>query len=197
MFFQEFNGKFKNCILKSNSSAQSLLKLIVDSFPSFRDQTNYKGHEISFYKRAQILIADIWACFKGEGIGYFHDIDTLTMFADYRVPQVLDYFGVLEYDQELKNILNSDTILKSGSEYEVEIRGQSIYAVDLITKVMKEKLVKDDGKNTANGTSGDNGQIVNINSILIDFYLWDYRRENDELVDLKTCNYHKVRCIYY
>lgn len=36
---------------------------------------------IRFYKRAQILVADLWACFEGEGYGYFHDIDTVTMFA--------------------------------------------------------------------------------------------------------------------
>lgn len=39
---------------------------------------------VSLYKRAQILIGDIWACFEGKGLGKFDDIDTLTMFADYR-----------------------------------------------------------------------------------------------------------------
>jgi hypothetical protein len=39
-------------------------------------------------KRAQILIADVWACFNGEAYGAFTDIDRITMFADYRVPQV-------------------------------------------------------------------------------------------------------------
>jgi len=40
--------------------------------------------QVAIYKRAQILIADIWSSFKGSGFGEFHDIDTLTMFADYR-----------------------------------------------------------------------------------------------------------------
>lgn len=38
-------------------------------------------------KRPQILIADSWACFNGQSYGEFHDIDQITMFADYRVPQ--------------------------------------------------------------------------------------------------------------
>lgn len=33
------------------------------------------------YKRAQILVADLWACFDGEGYGRFSDIDNITMFA--------------------------------------------------------------------------------------------------------------------
>lgn len=39
---------------------------------------------VAIYKRAQILIADIWSSFRGTGFGEFHDIDTITMFADYR-----------------------------------------------------------------------------------------------------------------
>ena len=35
-------------------------------------------------KRAEILVADLWACFEGQGLGAFTDIDTITMFADYR-----------------------------------------------------------------------------------------------------------------
>ncbi len=39
---------------------------------------------VAIYKRAQILIADVWACCGGVGYGEFTDIDTVTMFADYR-----------------------------------------------------------------------------------------------------------------
>lgn len=56
---------------------------------------------VSFYKRAQILVGDIWACFRGEGLGAFYDIDYITMFADYRVPQVLIHFGAIRYSNPL------------------------------------------------------------------------------------------------
>jgi hypothetical protein len=36
---------------------------------------------VRFYKRAQILIADLWACFNGQSFGEFRDIDKITMFA--------------------------------------------------------------------------------------------------------------------
>lgn len=39
---------------------------------------------VSFYKRVQILISDVWGACEGQGFGEFHDIDTITMFADYR-----------------------------------------------------------------------------------------------------------------
>lgn len=68
---EKFDGKFKNVILKADGSARKLLQIIVENFPSFRDQCEYEGRTVSFYKRAQILIADIWACFEEKGLGSF------------------------------------------------------------------------------------------------------------------------------
>lgn len=39
---------------------------------------------VTFHKRAQILIGDLWCLNYGEGISTFTDIDTISMFADYR-----------------------------------------------------------------------------------------------------------------
>lgn len=37
--FKEYQGTFLNCIKRANGSAKYLLKLIVDSFPAYRDET--------------------------------------------------------------------------------------------------------------------------------------------------------------
>lgn len=104
-----FSGNFVNCILEANHSAQKLLEIISENFVYFQDESIYNGQTgdifitynilnklnntqfcihflflVAIYKRAQILIADIWSSFRGIGFGEFHDIDTLTMFADYR-----------------------------------------------------------------------------------------------------------------
>jgi hypothetical protein len=43
------------------------------------------NESVKFYKRAQILVADLWACFEGKSYGEFHDLNEyVTMFADYR-----------------------------------------------------------------------------------------------------------------
>lgn len=52
------------------------------------------------------------------------------MFADYRVPQVLCFLGVLQYAPELMKKLR-DELLPNGSECEVELRGFSIKACDV------------------------------------------------------------------
>lgn len=102
-----YNGNFENCIKKANGCAQDLLKLIIDEFPCYRDEAHFAGQRVSIYKRAQILIGDIWSCYRGEGLGHFNDIGTITMFADYRVPQVLIHFGSLEYSPDLMKLLKT------------------------------------------------------------------------------------------
>lgn len=66
---------------------------------------------VSFYKRAQILIGDIWACFKGQDYGRFNDINYITMFADYRIPQVLIHFGAIRYSNPLLSKLQSGKLI--------------------------------------------------------------------------------------
>lgn len=78
---QRFDGSFINCIEEANGSAAALVNLVVENFPCFRDEAHFDGKTVRFYKRAQILVADLWACFDGGSYGQFHDIDKITMFA--------------------------------------------------------------------------------------------------------------------
>lgn len=105
ILIEKYNGSFVNCIKECNKSAVKLLEIVVHNFPSFRDEAVYQNRKVALYKRAQILVADLWNFFGGEGWGELRDIDKITMFADYRVPQVLVYFGALTYSDELMDKL--------------------------------------------------------------------------------------------
>lgn len=65
----EFDGRFCNIISRSNKSAVKLLSILTQYFPNFQDHAIYQGHQIHFYKRAQILIGDMWAHFEGKEMG--------------------------------------------------------------------------------------------------------------------------------
>ncbi len=49
-----------NVVELGNKSAVKLLDILTSNFPNFQDHQIYEGHQIFFYKRAQILIAGIW-----------------------------------------------------------------------------------------------------------------------------------------
>ncbi|OQR79077.1 UPF0553 protein C9orf64-like [Tropilaelaps mercedesae] len=176
---KKFGGKFITCVRQCKKDAVKLVLLLVDEFLSFRDEAIYKGTNVSFYKRAQILVADLWSCFEGKSLGEFHNIDDLTMFADYRVPQVLVYFGAMQYTPRLAARLRDESLLENDSQEVCEIRGVAIHACELIRDLIRKEF----------------GSIVN--SILVDYFLWDYRRDHAEQIEAKGIPFHHVRCIYY
>ncbi|XP_023026504.1 queuosine 5'-phosphate N-glycosylase/hydrolase [Leptinotarsa decemlineata] len=177
---EKFQGSFENVVKESNRSAVKLMNLVVDNFPCFRDEATFQGQKVSFYKRAQILVGDIWACFRSKGIGYFEDIYEITAFADYRVPQSLMWHGILKYSAQLNEVLNSNVVLENGDEREVEIRGCCIHAVELL----KERVNKNLGK-------------LRVTSIVIDHWLWKFRRDHSKQVLKRKIPFHKTFSIYY
>lgn len=50
-------------------------------------------------------MADYWGIMEARGEGDIRNLDYLTMFADYRVPQALVYLGALRYSDALMEAL--------------------------------------------------------------------------------------------
>ena len=74
--------------------------------------------------------------FVNQHIHTYNTIHTLAhlhtcMHVHIRVPQALLYFGILSYDDFLLKKLQKRIQLHSGSEEEVEIRGCSVWAVEV------------------------------------------------------------------
>ena len=181
-----YNGSVMDLIQSCNHSALLLVQKVVSEFASFRDEGLYETKRVSFYKRAQIFVADIWACFEGQGLGKFDDISELTMFADYRVPQCLQLLGIMDYSKELQKKICEEEILP-GSAEEVEIRGCSIHAVECLRDAMKNQLKE--------GASSTCISCNDLNSVIVDFYLWDFATSNSD--QLKQFPEHHTRTHFY
>lgn len=139
----------------------------------------FKGNLVFLYKRAQIFVADIWGAYgkpnDPSNPFYFYDIDKLTMFADYRVPQILNHIGVMKYSNDLLNKLNSKEEIQFGSNEEIEIRAMTIVAVEKI----KQRLFEVRG--------------IKLLSIEIDWLLWNWgEKVKDEIIP-----HHRTLTIYY
>ena len=122
VLLQKFNGQYSNVVEKSGYDALRLLRLIIDNFSYYNDQTYYHSTLLNFHKRAQlqvIMTHNLLETSKKKGL---KNIESLIGCADYKLPQILRHFGVLEYDGELSGIVDSHTLIDEYSEYEVEIR---------------------------------------------------------------------------
>jgi Potential Queuosine, Q, salvage protein family len=123
---QKYECSFTNCIAKANRSAATLVNLLARDFSCFRDEVSFENRKsVRFLKKAQIVVADLWACFDGTGYGEFYDIDKITMFADYRVPQLLNSLGCLMYSPLLDHAIRQKKTIASGHSWEIQLRGES------------------------------------------------------------------------
>lgn len=174
-------------VKKANKSAATLISTVTSLITSYDDKCELENRTVYFRKRVQILVADIWACFEGKGFGEFEDIDSVTMFADYRVPQSLVYFGALKYSDNLLSRLADDPFLPKSSREECEIRAGSIWSVELVRRRALQIL-----KDKFNYTESSSNPF---NAIVIDFYLWDYAKAFSSKMD--HIPIHKTTTIFY
>lgn len=130
-------------IESADSSAITLVQRIVGTFPSFNDAaawpyatTGLPNNEVRFYKRAQILAGDLAGGLQGSPLALFTDLDQLTAFADYKVPQMLRWLGGLAYDDDLARFVDHRVRIAAGSRMEIEIRAATIVACDRIVGAM-------------------------------------------------------------
>jgi len=166
-------GNSRSFIEGAKNKFSLLLPKIYKELPYFNDVAYYKGRKIYFLKRAQILCADIFCLFKGKGIGRFDDLDYLTCFPDYKLPQILNQMGIIRYSKNLKKKIIKGSFIKSGSVEEVEIRSAVIWAVENLAKELKK-------------------QGLDVYPFEIDWFLWN--KSKKEKMKLP---HHLTKTIYY
>ena len=112
--------------------------------------------------------------FGGQSYGTFRDLGALTIFADYKLPQMLRRFGALAYDDDLALRVDAREEIPPGSREEVEIRTATVWACELIRRVCA-------------------GTLSDVTAPQIDAALWHLgqRKTPDERP------YHRTRTIYY
>jgi hypothetical protein len=169
-----YGGKASQLVAGARCSAVALARLVATSFSSFRDEAVYLGEKVFFYKRSQLLAADIHGAFGGKGWGGFGDMGKLTAFADYKLPQVLRHMGVLDYAAPLAEKIDGLIYLDPGSQEEVEIRANTIWAVEMIRQEL-ERLGR------------------KLRAFEIDWILWSLGQ--DEAFKKKP--YHRTVTIFY
>jgi len=131
-------GSVKNLVLEANGNVNKLVRLLITDFPSFRDVSEFQNQKVYFLKRAQLFPSDLYHAFLGKNFGEFKNIEDLTIFVDYKIPQLLESEGVLVYSEKLKNLIQNEELIKKDSIEEIEIRANTIYACELIVKKLAE-----------------------------------------------------------
>ncbi len=127
---EKMNGNFYKYIYYIHNDID-LFQVIISNFTSFKDEREYNGETIYFYKLAQLLTSDILHLreqIEKIRVDYSH----LVGCADYKIPQTMRALGIIEYNEELSNIIDNKLEIEYSSKYEVEIRASMIVVIDYI-----------------------------------------------------------------
>lgn len=170
---EQYDGQFIHAIEQVQNDAIGLVRLLAQQFPSFYDVETYRKQNIFFYKRAQICVADLFNAFSGKTWGAFTNLDQLTIFADYKLPQVLRHSKILEYAPELAEKVDNQELIPAGSEEEIEIRAATVWACELLRQAMERR-----------------GQRLTASEI--DLRLWFAGQKAGEMRP-----YHRTRTFFY
>lgn len=147
-----------------------LLDYVVSTFSYFKDETNYNGVNVYFYKRAQLLVSDILHVRKMlENIEV--DYSNLMGCADYKIPQVMNALGMLEYEYDLEYKLARKEELQEDSIEEIEIRANDLVVIDYIYEKLNREVCRMD----------------------INDYIWLLGQDKSKI----NKNYHRTRTIHY
>ena len=127
-----FGGQFEEVVNLAQRRANRLAYLLSDCFPSFRDVAVYDGKPVAFLKRAQICAADLHRVWAANGHQGLRDLDRLTVFADYRLPQLFRHEGMLHLARNLGERVDRGDIIEAGSQEEIEIRAATVVVGQLL-----------------------------------------------------------------
>lgn len=163
------NRSFYNMI-KDIRDDSHLFNLIIDNLPYFKDERVYKNKTIYFYKRAQLLTSDILhvrALVEGLEVHY----SNLVGCADYKIPQIMNSLGMIQYSELLNEKIANKEEVEEGSSLEIEIRANSLVVIDYIYRKANKRFER-----------------MDINDLL-----WLKSQDKSKI----NKNYHKTKTVNY
>ncbi|KAG5457850.1 MAG: hypothetical protein BJ554DRAFT_2038 [Olpidium bornovanus] len=212
-----FGGSFVNCVLEAGGSAARLVELVVQEFPSFRDEVRFLGRDDPGFGHLGLLRQsfvrhlprhcenngfrglpgaagnekEARSSWRFDCNDRFTLIIAVFLFPSFRQTRVtvprkaLVHFGALRYSSSLLAFLKSGVLLEPGDRREIEIRANTIWAVEMIRRAVVRQQCAE----------GDNTEEVN--AILLDFFIWDFAKNPENAQQMEAIPIHRTRSVYY
>ena len=197
---EKMNKNFYEFI-KNITNDIELFDVIIKYFQNFKDERIYNGKPIYLYKLAQLLTSDILHIRKLKEhikVDYSH----LVGCADYKIPQVMRGLGILEYSDELADIIDSKTVVEL-----FDSQGTSLFKTIISSTRVVSTSISDDNKYLAIAQVDTSGTMIqsNIKVMSIDdaknntdnTIKKEYKGENNDLItNIKYQEKNKLLCMY-
>jgi len=132
-FIKRYN--FEKIIKRfENKDVELFADFMLKNLPyTFNDISNTKNISIPFHKKIRLLTAELNF---HAGIK-FKNMEKLLVYADYKIPQVLIYYGMLKLSKQLKEKIEKEKIIRHNSEEEIAIRAGMVAASEILKNKTK------------------------------------------------------------
>jgi len=129
--------------LAHDATCNHLVSVLVANFPTFQDAASHGTQPVYFYKKAQVVAADLFRSLGSNPATpqfHFPDLATLTIMADNVIPAVLGKEGVIVLSPELQRKIDLGQPLPSGSPEEVELRACAVAVGERLTQLANHRF---------------------------------------------------------
>ncbi len=118
-----------------------MVGFLVDAFPkTFDDRYVVHDKEVYFYKKAQLVVSELYARFGKANDSYsFSDVGSLTAFVDNVVVAMLRKYEVVLCTADLSALINSGYPIGKGSEEEVALRAAALTGVETLVQLINSR----------------------------------------------------------
>lgn len=177
---QELGGALRDhggplgLLSRGGGDAVATVSALVDAMPGWEDTRTLGGVDLPFRKRAQLCVAMLHARERAAGRRGFGGMDRLTVFADYRLPQILRGEGILWLAPDLDGAIAAGTPLALGGPDEAAIRAATVVAGEALVAALRPRFPAAD-------------------ALLVDNLLWRRAVEQDATLPA----FHRTRCTDY
>lgn len=133
---KNYKGDFRNYFESHKNSYDFAMGLT--RLERFRDFV-IKPPRLYFLKPNQLLFAE-YILAIGNNKKHLKGLNDLTVFTDYRLPQILMHFNIIVPSSALFDKIKKQQIIRCGSKEELEIRAATILSCELIREKLKTAL---------------------------------------------------------
>ncbi len=131
--FGSYAELFRRCDYRAFNSGIGIIDKLVRHDSGYSDTAFFKPTNtvLRFHKRANLFVMMYHgrALSSNGALPPIKDAEDLTPPADYEVPKALRHLGILEYSLELANAVDSGIEIPAHSQWEQEIRSQTVAAM--------------------------------------------------------------------
>jgi hypothetical protein len=132
---QRWAGRFVHLAEEAQFDAPTVVELLVETLPGYRDEAETELGRARFNKLAHLAAAMMA---HGSDLP-FTGTETFPVYPDYMLPKVLRYHGVLVYEAGLARAVDTRQLIPPADRWEVAIRWATVSAAEQLRSALERR----------------------------------------------------------